>query len=269
MYNILLYGNCQMEAYESMIVPSPAYCIFQIQCWSTEMSIIEFTNMIQNMDVIVMQNIKDNYREKHYLSSTYILNNSNPKTRFIFVTNLYFPYYYFDSYMDPKIILEIPYEYKSIKQYKTENKSKQELFQNVIFNKDFKSETELKELEDYCFSEFNRRYEKMKVYQNFYKNKSITIINVIPFIQQYFKHMLLFYSINHPAPPLVKCIVDQINMELGNILILNSSKDFFSFYKGILYSCLQKQLTFDISKCEVKIKNFIDVPSYIDHYYSM
>ena len=270
MPNILLYGNCQMEALAALIKFSPNYCIFIIECWKTEISVIEFTNLIQNMDIIIMHGIEDNYRNKPYLSNTYIINNCKPTTNIMLLTTLYFPYYYFDCYIGDRPESELLYEYKAIKQYKIDKKSTNEILEKVIYNKDFKTKQDLIDLEDYCFNELHKRYENMKLYVDFYKNRSIKIINIIPFIKQNFKHELLFYSMNHPTLHLLKYTINEINKEINKeidcVLDLNSDIDFFSYYKGVIYSCLQKQLTFDISTCPIKINDCTSITEFIDFY---
>jgi len=267
MQNILLYGNCQIGALASLINVNPNYCIFQVECWNTEISFIEFTSLIQNMDIIFMHVTEDEYRNKHYLSTTYIINTCKPNTKLNLLTNLYFPYYYFDSYIGDQIKSNLLYEYKTIKQYKIDNKSTNEILEKVIYNTNFKTDQDLIDLEDYCFNELHKRYENMKLYVDFYKNhKSIKIINIIPFIKQNFKHELLFYSINHPTLHLLKFVINEINKELNYILDLNINKDYFSYCKGIIYSCLQKQLTFDISKCPININNCTSIPEFIENY---
>lgn len=266
MPNILLYGNCQMEALASLIKFSPNYCIFIIECWKTEISVIEFTNLIQNMDIIFMHVTEDEYRNKHYLSTTYIINTCKPKTKLNLLTNLYFPYYYFDCYIGDRRESKLLYEYKTIKQYKIDNKSTNEILEKVIYNPDFKTEKDLIDLEDYCFNELHKRYENMKLYVDFYKNRSIKIVNIIPFIKQNFKHELLFYSMNHPTLHLLKYTINEINKEIEYVLDLNYDIDFFSYYKGVIYSCLQKQLTFDLSTCPIKINDCTRISEFIDNY---
>jgi hypothetical protein len=213
-----------------------------------------------------MHSTEDNYRDKPYLSTTYIINTCKPTTKLILLTNLYFPYYYFDCYIGNQAKSGLLYEYKTIKQYKMDKKNTNDVLANVIYNTSFKTEKDLIELEDYCFNELNKRYEQLNIYVNFYKNRQIKIINIIPFIKQNFKHTLLFYSINHPTLYLLTFAINEINKEIGGVLDLNNNKDYFSYYKGIIYSCLQKQLTFDISKCPIKINNCTSIPEFIENY---
>lgn len=263
-YNILLYGNCQLEELGNIIIPSKYYKIYNLKCWETNISKIEMLNLIKNMDLIIMHCIEDNYRNIHYLSSTYIINNSNASTKFLFLTNLYLPYYYFDSYFDANSIN--CYQYNELKNYKS-NKTKIKFINEVLYNEDFKSIEDLKKIEDYSFDQLEKRLKIIELYKKTYTNKNIEIINLIPFIKENFKKELLFYSLNHPTEFLFHKLCEMVNNKIGNILKFNFEKKVFQFSKGILYACLQKVLEFDILKCNICINKETNIISFINNYF--
>jgi hypothetical protein len=255
-----------MESISNMIIPSEKYKIHNLKCWETEISQIEFINLIKNMDLIVMQSIENDYRDKTYLSSTYIINNSNATTEFIIITNLYFPYYYFDSYIDNTSTYL--YEYKHLKECKSnKNKSKIDFLKDVLFNNNFKTLEELKILEDYCFENLEQRLEIMNLYKEYYSNKKIEIINFIPFIKDNFKNKLLFNSLNHPSKDLLCEVCKTINYKINNMLEFDYTREELIYYKGLLYACLQKTLNFDILNIDININTETNIITFINNYF--
>ena len=264
-YNILLYGNCQLEELGNIIEPNKNYKIYNLKCWETNISKIEMVNLIKNMDLIIMHCVEDNYRNINHLSTTFIINNSNATTKFFIITNFYFPYYYFDSYYDPDSVFY--YEYKELKNYKS-NKTKIKFINEVLYNEDFKSIEDLKKIEDYSFDQLEKRLKIIELYKKTYTNKNIEIINLIPFIKDNFKKELLFYSLNHPTEVLFHKLCEMINIKIENILVFNYEKQIFNFSKCLLYSCLQKDLEFDILKCDILINKQTNIISFINNYFS-
>ena len=76
--NILFYGNCQMSPISMILnLDTNKYNIITIECFSTQITKVELDNWISQCNIIIMQPIQDNYREKYYLSSNYIILMSN------------------------------------------------------------------------------------------------------------------------------------------------------------------------------------------------
>lgn len=72
------------------------YIIHHIECYSTNIDQAEFTYLINKCDIIITQPIQDNYRNKSYLSTSYIINNKKSECKIILFDSCYFSFYYFD-----------------------------------------------------------------------------------------------------------------------------------------------------------------------------
>jgi hypothetical protein len=241
MKNVLFYGNCQIGKLMDMLcLPSSSYNNTYIPCFSTNCSSIEFDTILKQSDIIITQPIHDNYRDKNYLASHYVVNNCKQNSIIIFINNCHFDFYYFDlcynkldkychSYMmecfDKKLDV---FNYKN----------------NYVENNNLKSLDELSGIFNKTIVELNSRYQDMLKY----KKNNTYFINIIPFIQNNYKDKLLFYTFNHPS----KYLLQYIALEIINILhipnTIDNNLDPFSDERCILYSCIQKMVNFDIKK---------------------
>ena len=94
---ILFYGNCQLHAIEHTLqIPEEKYSRINIPCWTTEYDKESFREIIYKCDIIITQPINDNYRDVDYLSTNFIIHNSNNYCKIIICDNCYFNFYYFD-----------------------------------------------------------------------------------------------------------------------------------------------------------------------------
>ena len=96
--NILFYGNCQLDVIKRVlnldtnIFPNQT----SILCFNTELTEQEMKHYVQTSDVIIMNHIHDKYRDKDYLSTTYIIQHAKKSCKIILISNCYFVFYYFD-----------------------------------------------------------------------------------------------------------------------------------------------------------------------------
>ena len=67
-----------------------------IECYSTTLNEGEFENIISQQDIIISQPISDNYRDKPYLSTNFIINHCKETCKLIIFDSCYFNFYYFD-----------------------------------------------------------------------------------------------------------------------------------------------------------------------------
>jgi hypothetical protein len=180
MNNILFYGNCQICPLQMVLNLSPhKYNVTVIECFSTNVTQIEIFNCIKDCDIIIMQNIQDNYRDKHYLSTSYIINNCKYNCKLIILDNCYFNFYYFDTTIRPfnNDFLWNPclYHYSSfIEYYKNYNNQSTDYYiENIINNKLYKSTDELNKIANNGILELKKRFDKNLLLKNFYKNHNI------------------------------------------------------------------------------------------------
>jgi len=248
MINILFYGNCQLEKIKYILCLSPKiFNLNYICCFSTDYTDLEFDRNLKNSDIIITQPIHDNYRDKYYLSSNYVVNNCKENAKIIFVNNCHFDFYYFDlsygksnnyyhKYMLDCIDKKFDYDYY-IKKY--------------VDNIDLKTSEELKDILNKNINDLQCRYKDM--FQ--YTKKNTSFINIIPFIEDNYKDTLLFYTFNHPTKYLLQFIALEINKILDISDTIDYKLDPFSQEKCILYSCIQKMVNFDIKKYSPLMNN--------------
>jgi hypothetical protein len=241
MKNILFYGNCQLEKLIDIMCLPPAYLkVTFIPCFSTSFTDLEFDYVLKQSDIIITHPIHNNYRDKYYLSSNYVVNKCKENSIILFINNCHFDFYYFDlvygksenylhSYMIDCIQKKLDVDY-----YKN----------NYIKNSDLKSSNELTEIFNKTITELNNRYQNMLQY----KKNNTHFINVVPFIENNYKNTLLFYTFNHPTKYLLQFIALEIIKILDMCDTINYDLDPFNNERCILYSCIQKMVNFNIKK---------------------
>ena len=176
MFKILFYGNCQTNAIMATLnLSRTKYITKQIECHTTDVDGPTFLKYIKVSDVIVTQPINDNYREKHYLSTSFIIENARPTTRIIIFDSCYFNFYHFDSISKEIYPLQFHYHYKTIFHSIINNVSSKECFMRTVNNYDFKSSEELESIANQSLNELNKRYTESS---NKYKAPNVHIISI-------------------------------------------------------------------------------------------
>ena len=90
---VLFYGNCQAGAIQKILsLDDSEY----ISCHKTNYDKTTFTNKLKEFDVIIAQPTSENYRNKDYLSTRYIVDNRKKGCQIILFDSCYFNFYYFD-----------------------------------------------------------------------------------------------------------------------------------------------------------------------------
>ncbi len=251
--NILFYGNCQCNAIKLVLNLPSNYKIYSIECFSTNITIDEFTNIIKNSDIIITQPICDNYRNKDYLSTKYLINNKNSNCKLLIYTPFYFNFYYFDlTYKkNNDNILKVPIDYHyndMINCYKL-NLPPEKYLEYYVDNTYYKNNEDLELYANESFIELDNRYVAMI---NEYVNNNFNVIPIYitDFIKNNYKEQLLFYSMNHPTKYLFQLICNEIIkiLELDNNI--NYSIDPLDNPKCILYKCVQNAVHFNINDNE-------------------
>jgi hypothetical protein len=113
MISVLFYGNCQPSAVmETLNLDKNIYSVTYIPCYSNDFDEATFLNFILKSDIIITQHIKDNYRDKNYLSTSYIVNNVKKTTKIILFDSCWFDFYYVGLF--GLIDNQIPYHLDSL-----------------------------------------------------------------------------------------------------------------------------------------------------------
>jgi hypothetical protein len=243
-----------------------------LTCWK-DFTKEEFLDSIKSSDVIITQPIKKNYREKDYVHTEFVLENSNKNTNIIIVPSLYFNFYYFDlTYKffkegsDKKPIKNpSDYHYHSIIKSYNNNEKIKSIFENYIDNENLKSTEELEGTADQSIKELISREIEMLKYKDI---RNCSIVTISDFIRNNYKKKLLFYSMNHPSKHVFHHVVDQIKKVL-NVDSNYEVDPLRNDYRGILYRCIQKVVEFNIQDEKPKLLDIYDKRMIVEKYYKV
>lgn len=272
MKTILFYGNCQMFAIEQTLIMKKEYKKIHIPCWTTEYNKETFLNIIKKCDIIVTQPINDNYRDVDYLSTNFIINNSNHNCKIIICDSCHFDFYYFD--LTYKIfnndVLHNPsdYHYNNMIECYNNNFSVDYYIENYVNNESLKTSQELDSIAEDSLNELINRYNKNKEQ---YNQNNISFVTTHDFIKNNYKDKLLFYSMNHPSKYLIQYICKEIIniLQIQNTInydvdILNNNDQPLC----ILYKCIQQNINFDINNCKPFLHGKTNVKDIVQLYYN-
>ena len=244
---VLFYGNCQICCLGNTINLSPLTKI--IPCFN-DSDILEdtFKSIVEDADIIVTQPINDNYKEKFFLSTNYVIKNCKKSAKIFIIPSLHFDFYY------PDLMYKIKennthesepadYHYKCV--IDNYEKGIHYIFGKYINNEAYKSYEELINTAENSIKELQRREDLM---DNFVLvNSNVTLIKFSQFIEKNYRDKLLFYSMNHPVALCIQVIAERIKEHLGFGEINYNCDYLFESERGILFSCLQKCVNFDIN----------------------
>ena len=253
MINILFYGNCQLHAIkETLSLSKTEYKIHSISCWMTDINKENFTDIIKQANIIITQPIQDNYRKLDYLSTNYIINNSDINSKIIIFDSCHFNFYYFDLtykfFKNELLNKPIDYHYNKMIESYINNNSIEYYIDNYVNNENLKSSEELETIATNSLNELQKRYnENYDKYIINITNKNIYLISIYEFVKNNYKDKLLFYSMNHPTKYVIQYICEEIIKILQIQNTINYNIDNLSNPKSILYKCIQKNVNFDIN----------------------
>jgi len=268
MQNILFYGNCQTTALKNTLNLKNIN-ITNILCHENDLNEEEFKNIIQISDIIIMQNICDNYREKHYLSTKYIINNCKKDCKILIFDSCYFNFYYFDltyKKINNEIIhLPNDYHYNKMIECYMNNISADDYINNYVNNQNLFSSEELEQIaNDSIYELYNRNLANIEKYKPY---KNIHVISCVHYIKYNYKDKLLFYSMNHPTKFVIQFICEKIINILQIPNTINYDIDLLNNPKCILYKCVGKNVNFDINNT-ASILGITDINKIVQLYYN-
>ena len=270
MINVLFYGNCQpFELLRILNLCKNSYSTTYIACHTTTINESDFLNQIMNSDIIITQPINDNYQEKNYLGTSFIIKNAKSTTKIILFDSCYFNFYYFDlTYKSiDNILIRTPSDYhyhKMIECFK-HNMDANTYIENYVNNMNLKTSEELESIANNSLEELHNRSIDI---QKKYSSDNVFIISIHDFVKTNYKNKLLFYSMNHPTNIVCHYISEQIIIYLNIPNTIDYSYDAFFGYKAILYACIQQNVNFDISNHPPVVNTLTDIKSITNLYYS-
>jgi hypothetical protein len=257
---ILFYGNCQVEAIcKTLNLNSNKYETCVIKCYEDNIIEQAFTDKLKTTDILITQPISDNYLGKEYLSTNYVLRNCNPKCKVIILPSYYFKFYYFDCNYNCKLTKPTDYHYTNMIECYKQGKSVDYYLEHYVNNPHLKSKEELEKMADDSIKELDDRYNDSQKYKLLHAN--VITIPISKFIQENYKHILLFHTINHPT----KSLFHHVCHEILNILQIENTMDYWSDFlahttRNIMYKCVEQVISF---KQSVPL---IDFPNYAYHH---
>jgi hypothetical protein len=265
---ILFYGNCQTHAIlETLNLPN-TFLTYHIPCYSENIVEENFTSIIKSCDIIITQPIYDNYRNKPYLSTSFILQNKKSNCKVIIFDSCYFNFYYFDltykSFNNNKLDKPCDYHYNKMIECYNNGYSVNYYIDNFVNNLDLKTSEELEQIAENSLTELHHRHINAK--KN-YEFGTEYIISTYEYIKQNYKDKLLFYSMNHPSKYVIQFICEQIVNILQIENTINYDVDVLASTKCILYKCLSKNINFDINSHNPITNGYDNIYSITDLYY--
>lgn len=265
--SILYIGNCQVNAIQHLLnLDSNLYDQNYICPYQTNISDIQKNQLITNSDIIITQPISDRFGA---LSVNNIARIKKQNTKMIVFPSCYMRLYYFDSfyYYHKGIHLKIPhdYHYNKIIESFFNDYTIDKCINEYIYNPNLKTKEELIDL-------YNNDIEQIRIRTTNYcktnNDYNIYIIDIINFIEKTFQEKLLFYSFNHPTSVLLEHIALLIKENLNLDTQWPKCTDVLADSKGILYSCIQNILNFDIKQFSPNIVNNKNIEDVIKFYYT-
>jgi hypothetical protein len=265
---ILFYGNCQLHAVLLTLNLPNNFKIHNIECWKDNINEHKFTSIIKNCDIIITQAIHDNYRDKQYLSTSYIIQHKKSSCKIIIIDSCHFDFYYFDSTykrINNELINDpIVYHYKEMINCYNNNYSVDYYVNNFINNLELKTSEELEQIAENSLTELHKKY---IISKNKYSNNNVFFITTCEYIKQNYKDKLLFYSVNHPTKYLIQFICKEIINILQINNTINYNIDYLTGIKCILYKCISKNVNFDVNNQNAYALGNIDNKKITQLYY--
>lgn len=262
--NVLFYGGCQADAVLQVLNLNDTYNTFWIRCKRTNLDKESFTKIISECDIIITQPIKDDYRGVDYLSTSYIIQHKKPECKVIIFDSCYFNFYYFDTFHDDEFIPTMAYQYKTMIECFKNGHSAEYYINNFVNNFDLKTSEELETIAEDNLEELNRRYKRSKA---LYEQNNVYPITIYDYIKQNYRDKLLFYTVDHPSKYVLQSISEKIIDILQIPNTVNYNIDPFQRVKCIIYNCISKNVSFDITSYKPKIRDIENTTQIVQMYY--
>lgn len=250
MISVLFYGNCQPDAIRKILCLDPAlYHATFLPCYLTDYDESAFLHLVTNSDIIVTQSIQDNYNNKPYLSTSFVLQHAKKHTRIFLFDSCYFHFYYFDlTYVKldgNRYHAPIDYHYTSMIECYNKKLPVETYVRDYVHNATLKTEEELEAIAERGLKELQDRYMLSK---ERYERDNVYVFSIHDFVRDNYKKKLLFYSVNHPTKYLFHHLCEEIQTHFGFPKTMDYDLDPLRSIQCILYACIQNHVTFDHTK---------------------
>lgn len=257
----LFYGNCQVVALQEIFEQMVDYNFIKIPpVHKLLQKDIEYIyEILPNVDVLIIQNISDNYKNNKKLSTKSIILNTKKECKIIHIPNCYFDFYY------PNLMYLDSYDV-----------SLQEFYHDKILLELYFTHDEHNDIiQKYCdimknIDSYDEKYLLSKAYNSLCEmrkreNNTKHDIKISDFIENNFRKKLLFYTINHPT----KYLLDYICENICNILKIQYTEQNLDPMESKcvpIHCSLSKLVQFDIYEKKPILNNnvgYVDVSKYL------
>jgi len=252
MINVFFYGNCQVEAVEKTLRLDPEICSARVvNCWLTEMTKADFTDLIAKADIVVTQPIADGYRGLDYLSTSYILHHRKEGSQVFLFDSCHFTFYYFDvryrQWNGAPLNKPISYHYDTLVDCYMNHATVDDWLESCVLNPDLKTSEQLEEIATGSLDRLRNRYSENL---GKYDGPRVHILSIHDFIRDNYKEKLLFYSMNHPSSLVIQFVCEEFLRFTGLPNTMDYAIDVLAMIRCVLYSCVQKNVAFSIADHE-------------------
>lgn len=253
--HVLFYGNCQCYGLLRTLNLQLPYVASAIQCFDTCLSEVEFSEIVKKADIIITQPVRDDYRGKPHLSSTFVLQNRRPGCVVLFFESLHFDFYYFDTaYKNAngqKLSTPSDYHYNTLLTYYLQGKTVEEYVSECVQNENLQSREQLEQRANTSLAEMEQRFADLTTKYNQYEN--VVAVSVREYISENYKKTLLFYSVNHPSKWCLQTLAKKIQERLDLHTTLDYDTDPLAQPRCLLYRTLSRAVNFDLDTCSAEL----------------
>ena len=271
---ILFYGNCQAQSLMYTMKKQTGIEFHHVTCFNTTISEQDFKDLLCRMDIVVTQYLAEGYRNMHHLSTLYVVDHC--PGRIILIDSCYFDVYHFDIISDVYDVhgqvLDrdyFSYHYESmIRECWIQKTPLEEYLQNTVYNVDLHSVEYLEKRANFCLSQLEKRFHKaVETFRHHPRASFLSFLCMADFIREHYRHVLLFYCGYHLTKyllqPWLECIL--LLCHLPTTLV-DYSVDPQGYYRGILFHCVHKLVTFDTEEFPPLFLGESTVPKIFEKY---
>lgn len=271
----IYYGNCQVVNLNKFLkLEKSGYDVKTIDCTKTKWDINKLKRFLNRAKLIIMTYIRPNYRNRYYLSSHFIVNNTKLSTKIIIIPSIYFPVYHYDAMtiklseydmlQDPEI-----HHYRNLMNCYLKKKSVGYYMEKYPNNTNLFSNQDLELMVKESISQICIRQNEIL---SLNRIRPINVILIDNFIKDNFRDKILFHTYHHPTTILYEYIIDQIvNFISVNKRKISWDQDPLKVYgKMYIYECMKKILNFNVDEYneEVLERYNNDLYNMVRQYYS-
>ena len=255
---VLCYGNCQLYAQAAFFRKcNVGFDVTYEACQNTELEKWQFLDLIRESDIIVTQPIKDEYRKKNYLGTSFVLENAKPDCKIVIFPSLYFNFYNFDVthyYGESQLDIPSSYQYQKLISAYNSGQTVDEFLEQVVKNKNLLSADELESIATEGVDRL--RTSEMDLHKYKAKRETIKLISVSNYVNDNYKERLLWWTPNHPTRHIQQELASKIFSQLNIPNVPDVNLDpLESMNKCMIYACVKNVVNFDLSTYQPYIRN--------------